>query len=94
MMMQTRKKKEFVRRNKRANRIVDQYVVIEMKIYREWISLKMDEERKRADEDALKYRPFNIQWLDSSYQQTCLPDSPWQKVSQFEWFLSTKQKQN
>jgi len=35
MMMQTRKKKEFVRRNKRANRIVDQYVVIEMKIYRE-----------------------------------------------------------
>jgi len=54
----------------------------------------MDEERKRADEDALKYRPFNIQWLDSSYQQTCLPDSPWQKVSQFEWFLSTKQKQN
>lgn len=26
------------------------------------------------------YLPFNIQWLDSSYQQTCLPDSPWQKV--------------
>ncbi|CAF5207107.1 unnamed protein product, partial [Rotaria magnacalcarata] len=24
--------------------------------------------------------PFNIQWLDSSYQQTCLPDSPWQKI--------------
>ncbi|CAF5084565.1 unnamed protein product [Rotaria sp. Silwood1] len=28
----------------------------------------------------LKYLPFNIQWLDSSYQQTCLPDSPWQKI--------------
>jgi len=28
-----------------------------------------------------KYLPFNIQWLDSSYQQTCLPDSPWQKVN-------------
>lgn len=27
-----------------------------------------------------KYLPFNIQWLDSSYQQTCLPDSPWHKV--------------
>ncbi|CAF0990782.1 unnamed protein product [Rotaria sordida] len=27
-----------------------------------------------------KYLPFNIQWLDSSYQQTCLSDSPWQKI--------------
>lgn len=26
------------------------------------------------------YRPFNLRWLDSSYQQTCLPDSPWQKI--------------
>ncbi len=26
------------------------------------------------------FLPFNIQWLDSSYQQTCLPDNPWQKV--------------
>lgn len=29
-----------------------------------------------------KYSPFNIHWLDSSYQQTCSSDSPWQKV----WF--------
>jgi hypothetical protein len=33
------------------------------------------------EEDNLKYLPFNIQWLDSSYQQTCLPDSPLQKVN-------------
>ncbi len=26
------------------------------------------------------YFPFNIHWLDSSYQQTCLPNSPWRKV--------------
>ncbi|CAF2926066.1 unnamed protein product [Rotaria sp. Silwood2] len=32
------------------------------------------------EEENLKYLPFNIQWLDSSYQQTCLPDSPWQKI--------------
>lgn len=37
-------------------------------------------EKEQALEDNLKYYPFNIQWLDSSYQQTCLPDSPWQKV--------------
>jgi len=30
--------------------------------------------------DILNYLPFDIQWLDSSYQQTCLPDSPWQRV--------------
>jgi hypothetical protein len=43
----------------------------------------MDEIPKRtinSEEENLKYLPFNIQWLDSSYQQTCLPDSPWQKV--------------
>lgn len=34
----------------------------------------------RRDEERIKYNPFNIQWLDSSYQQTCLPDSPWEKV--------------
>jgi hypothetical protein len=41
------------------------------------------EQRQRADvqeEENVQYLPFNIQWLDSSYQQTCLPDSPWQKV--------------
>ncbi|CAF1438227.1 unnamed protein product [Adineta steineri] len=32
------------------------------------------------EEDNIKYLPFNIQWLDSSYQQTILPDSPWQKI--------------
>ncbi len=31
--------------------------------------------------DNSNYLPFNIQWLDSSYQQTCLPDSPWQQVN-------------
>jgi hypothetical protein len=43
----------------------------------------MDEIPKRtanSEEENIKYLPFNIQWLDSSYQQTCLPDSPWQKV--------------
>lgn len=35
----------------------------------------------RPVDDNVKYHPFNIQWLDSSYQQSCLPDSPWQKVS-------------
>jgi hypothetical protein len=43
----------------------------------------MDEIPRRiinSDEENLKYLPFNIQWLDSSYQQTFLPDSPWQKV--------------
>ena len=40
-----------------------------------------------TEEEILKYLPFNIQWLDSSYQQTCLPDSPWQKVEdQFSVF--------
>ncbi len=44
----------------------------------------MDENKKRTgnqEEENLNYLPFNIQWLDSSYQQTCLPDSPWQKVT-------------
>jgi len=31
--------------------------------------------------DNINYLPFNIQWLDSSYQQTCLSDSPWQRVN-------------
>lgn len=30
--------------------------------------------------DNFNHLPFNVQWLDSSYQQTFLPDSPWQKV--------------
>ncbi|CAF3505876.1 unnamed protein product [Adineta steineri] len=30
--------------------------------------------------DNPQHSPFNIQWLDTSYQQTCLPDSPWQQV--------------
>ena len=37
-----------------------------------------------------KYLPFNIQWLDSSYQQTCLPDSPWQKVMFYYLLLFIK----
>ena len=40
----------------------------------------MDKRTVNPDEDNYKYLPFNIQWLDSSYQQTILPDSPWQKV--------------
>jgi hypothetical protein len=36
--------------------------------------------------DNSKYLVFDIQWLDSSYQQTCLPDSPWQKVT-FLFFI-------
>ncbi len=35
------------------------------------------------------YFPFNIQWLDSSYQQTCLPNNPWQKVK----LIDEKKKQ-
>ncbi|CAF1669432.1 unnamed protein product, partial [Didymodactylos carnosus] len=31
-------------------------------------------------ENDSKYLPFDIQWLDSSYQQTLLTDSPWQKI--------------
>jgi hypothetical protein len=43
----------------------------------------------QAEEDNFKLLPFNIQWLDSSYQQTCLPDSPWQKVNYlFDLFIS------
>lgn len=41
------------------------------------------QQQNRADaqeEENVQYLPFSIQWLDSSYQQTCLPDSPWQKV--------------
>jgi len=51
----------------------------------------MEESSKRTvnqEEDNLKYLPFNIQWLDSSYQQTCLPDSPWQKVEKKSCFWS------
>ena len=39
-----------------------------------------------------EYRPFHIQWLDSSYQQTCLPDSPWQKVAiqeYWQWLIDS-----
>jgi len=35
--------------------------------------------------------PFGIQWLDSSYQQTCLPNTPWQQVCfLFTWILYFK----
>ncbi len=37
--------------------------------------------------DNSNYLPFYIQWLDSSYQQTCLPDSPWQKVEEKKAFV-------
>lgn len=40
----------------------------------------------KQEEENLKYLPFNIQWLDSSYQQTLLPDSPWQKVKKSNQF--------
>lgn len=42
----------------------------------------MTEEQKQKEnqEHLFNYRPFDIQWLDSCYQQTLLPDSPWQKV--------------
>jgi hypothetical protein len=40
----------------------------------------IQKQEAKQEEENLKYLPFNIQWLDSSYQQTCLPDSPWQKV--------------
>ncbi|CAM2720415.1 unnamed protein product [Rotaria socialis] len=40
------------------------------------------------------YLPFNIYWLDSSYQQTCLPDSPWQKIlEQLEPILANRASQ-
>ena len=32
------------------------------------------------EDKSFNHRPFDIQWLDSCYQQTLLPDSPWQKV--------------
>ncbi len=51
----------------------------------------MDENQKRTgnrEEENLNYLPFNIQWLDSSYQQTCLPDSPWQKVEETRLLFS------
>ena len=35
--------------------------------------LIIKDEQVNREEDNLKYLPFNIQWLDSSYQQTCLP---------------------
>ena len=47
------------------------------------MSLKMNDIARRStnsEEENAKYLPFNIQWLDSSYQHTFLPDSPWQKV--------------
>jgi hypothetical protein len=44
----------------------------------EHINIALDNKEKRQEYS--DYFPFNIQWLDSSYQQTCLPDSPWQKV--------------
>lgn len=38
--------------------------------------------------------PFGIQWLDSSYQQTCLPDTPWQKIlDQLEPVLASRIRQ-
>jgi len=45
---------------------------------------KTDNQKRtiNQEEENFKYLPFNIQWLDSSYQQTILPDSPWQKVKQ------------
>ncbi|CAF3891149.1 unnamed protein product, partial [Rotaria sordida] len=46
------------------------------------------------EEENLKHLPFNIQWLDSSYQQTCLPDSPWQKIlDDLEPALANKARQ-
>jgi hypothetical protein len=38
-----------------------------------------NENKKRIDNS--NYLPFYMQWLDSSYQQTCLPDSSWQRVN-------------
>ncbi|UJR14936.1 hypothetical protein I4U23_001918 [Adineta vaga] len=47
-----------------------------------------------AEEDNINYIPFNIQWLDSSYQQTLLPDSPWQKIlNDLEPALANKVRQ-
>ncbi|CAF2093633.1 unnamed protein product [Rotaria magnacalcarata] len=40
----------------------------------------IQKQEAKQEEENLKHLPFNIQWLDSSYQQTCLPDSPWQKI--------------
>jgi len=45
-----------------------------------------NENEKRIDNS--NYLPFYMQWLDSSYQQTCLPDSSWQRVNFILFFLN------
>lgn len=40
-------------------------------------------EKEKQIERIPRYLPFQIQWLDSSYQQTCLPDSPWHRVKDY-----------
>ncbi|UJR31743.1 hypothetical protein I4U23_019221 [Adineta vaga] len=37
-------------------------------------------EKEKEIERNPKYLSFHVPWLDSSHQQTCLPDSPWQKI--------------
>ncbi|CAF1075101.1 unnamed protein product [Adineta ricciae] len=51
-------------------------------------------EEEKQIERIPRYLPFRIQWLDSCYQQTCLPDSPWHRIlDELEPALSNRVRQ-